>query len=121
MSLFLLPAAVALVLMVFHIVSGGREIARPLLASRELPADVIYVLYMCWHVVTLMLAASALAYFGAAFDPSLRPYAIAATAFSGAISLWTLIVVLWKRQSHRKLPQWIAFLVLTLCGVWALL
>ncbi|WP_323010528.1 hypothetical protein [Paracoccus sp. (in: a-proteobacteria)] len=59
-------------------------------------------------------------YLGAALDPSLRPYAIAATILAGAMAVLSLVVVVWKRQSHYEMPQWMAFLVLALSGLWAL-
>ncbi|GGA57386.1 hypothetical protein [Pelagibacterium lentulum] len=112
MSLFLLPAAISLLFVVLHYLSGGPEVVRPLLKSRELPSEVVYVLYLCWHVVTMIMAAFVVAYAGAAFEPSFRAYAVAATVFAGAMTVWSLIVVIWKRQSHQKMPQWVAFLFL---------
>lgn len=120
MSAYVLPAAISMALLVFHVVAGRREIVRPLLASRELPSDVTHVLYLCWHVVTLLAGAFVLAYAGAAIEPSLRPYAIAATLLAGAMAVLSLVVAVWKRQSPREMPQWIAFLVLALSGLWAL-
>lgn len=120
MSAYLLPAAISLALLGFHLVVGRREIAQPLLASQEFAPDVKYVLYICWHVVSILAAAFALGYLAAAINPALRPYAIAATIFAGAMTVWSLMVVVLKRQSHREMPQWIAFLVLTLSGIWAL-
>lgn len=120
MSPYWIPAAITLALIGVHFVSGGPEVVRPLLASRELPSDVVHVLYLCWHAVTVLLMACLVAYAGAAFDAGFRPYAVAATAVVGALSVLSFAIVLWKRQSHRKMPQWIVFLVLTLSGAWAL-
>jgi hypothetical protein len=120
MSPYWLPAAITLALIGVHLLSGGPEVVRPLLASRELPPDVVHLLYLCWHAVTVLLVACLVAYAGAALDPGFRPYVVAATVVVGALSVLSLAIVYWKRQSHRKMPQWIAFLVLTLSGVWAL-
>lgn len=120
MYAYLIPAAISLALIVLHFVQGGPEVVRPLLASRELPSDVVHVLYLCWHLVTIVLGASVVAYVGAAFDPAFRPYAVAATVVAGATAAWSFVLVMWKRQKHREMPQWIALLVLTLSGVWAL-
>ncbi len=120
MSAYFLPAAISMTLLGFHIVVGRREIAKPLLASQEFPADVKYVLYICWHVVSILAGSFALSYLAAAIDPALRPYAVVATILAGAMTVWSLAVVVWKRQSHREMPQWVAFLVLTLSGLWAL-
>lgn len=120
MSAYLIPAILSVGLITYHVVSGGSEVVRPLLASRELPSDIVFLLYLCWHLVTIVLAASAVAYLGAAFDPAFRPYALAATVIAGAITVWSFVVVAWKRQKHREMPQWILLLALTLSGVWAL-
>ncbi len=118
MSAYLIPAAISLGLIVFHFVAGGREVVRPLLASQELAPDVVHTLYICWHVVTIVLAGFVLAYLVAAIDPAFRPYALAATVVAGAMAVWSFALVVWKRQSHREMPQWIAFLVLAAAGAW---
>lgn len=120
MSAYFLPAAISMALLGFHIIVGRREIAQHLLASQEFPPDVKYALYICWHVVSILAGAFALSYVAAAIDAGMRPYAIAATILAGTMTVWSLAVVIWKRQSHREMPQWIAFLVLTLSGLWAL-
>jgi hypothetical protein len=121
MSMYLLPAAISLVLIALHLFSGGPEVVRPLLNSTELPSEVVHVLYICWHTVTIVLVAFVVAYVGAAFDPSFRAYAVAATTVAGGMTLLSLAVVIWKHQSHAKMPQWVAFLALTLSAMWALL
>lgn len=120
MHAYLIPAVISLALIVWHLVLGGPEVVRPLLASRDFRPDVVHTLYLCWHLVTIVLGASVVAYVGAAFDPAFRPYALAATVVIGATAVWSFVLVVWKRQKHREMPQWIAFLVLTLSGIWAL-
>lgn len=116
----LIPAAISLGLVAYHLAAGGPEVVRPLLASRELPPDVVYTLYLCWHIVTLVLAAFLLAYIAAAIDSGFRPYALAATVIAGGLTLLGFLVVVWKRQKHREMPQWTVFLLLMLSGAWAL-
>ncbi|GLR49920.1 hypothetical protein KYK30_30035 [Shinella yambaruensis] len=116
----LLPAAISLGLIAYHLASGGPEVVRPLLASRELPLDVVYTLYLCWHIVTIVLTASLVAYLAAAIDQGFRPYALAATVIAGALTLLSFAVVVWKRQKHQEMPQWVVFLLLTISGAWAL-
>lgn len=116
----LLPAGISLGLIAFHLAAGGPEVVRPLLSSRELPPEVVYTLYLCWHIVTIVLIASLLVYAAAAIDSGFRPYAFAATVIAGAVSLLSFVVVVWKRQKHREMPQWAVFLLLALAGMWAL-
>ena len=117
-ALFWLPAALSLGLLVFHVAAGGREVVRPLLGSRELQPDVVHVLYLCWHVVTIVLAMFVACYALAATDSAYTLLARLATVMAGVMALLSLAVVISKRQSHREMPQWIAFLVLAAAGAW---
>ena len=119
MSLFLLPAAIAAVIAAIHLVAGGREIVRPLLSQAALPPVVTLTHYYCWHGVTITLAGLVGAYVYAALAPEGQVLAVFATLLAGSFSLWGLALVLWKRQRHRDLPQWILFALLTATGVWA--
>jgi len=120
MSVFLLPAILAAVIAAIHSIAGGREIARPLLRQRELSPTVTMTHYYCWHMATIMLFGLSSAYTFAAIASDGRVLAMFATLISGLFSLWGLALVLWKRQRHRDLPQWILFAGLTGSGIWAL-
>jgi len=120
MIAFLLPAAVAAVIAATHLVFGGREIVRPLLRHAALPPVVTLTHYYCWHMVTITLAGLIGAYTYAALAPDGHALAVVATLLSGLFCLWGLALVLWKRQRHRDMPQWILFAMLTASGVWAL-
>lgn len=110
-SIGLLPMIVA------HLTAGEREVVRPLLASRELENEVICVLFLCWHLVTLVMLLVAAAYVGAAISSDWREFALAGTILMATVAAWSLIVVVWKRQRHRDMPQWIAFGVIALLGL----
>lgn len=121
MLIYLLPAAVAAAIALTHAILGGREIASPLLASRDMPRPVMLTHYYCWHMVTVVLFSLAAAYLMAAFLPSARALAQFATALSALFMLWGLGLVLWKSQRHAHMPQWLLFLALTGAGIWALM
>lgn len=67
--------------------SGGAEVVRPLVRSKELQPELVYVLYLCWHVATIVMIAFVIDGAGAAFHASFRPFALAATIVAGAIAL----------------------------------
>lgn len=71
-------------------------------------------------MVTITLAGLAGAYAYAAVAPAGYALAVTATLLSGLFGFWGFALVLWKRQRHRDMPQWILFAVLTASGVWAL-
>jgi len=121
MSPFLLPAVFAAIIAAIHSVAGGREIARPLLRQDALSPAVTLTHYYCWHMATITLSGLSGAYLYAALALDGRALAVFATIVSGTFCLWGLALVLWKRQRHRDLPQWILFAGLTASGIWALL
>lgn len=120
MSPLLLPALVSAVIAAIHILIGGRELAPPLLRAADLPPAVKFTHYYCWHLVSITLIGTAGAFTFAAFAPEGRVLAVFGTLYAGAFCLWGLALVLWKRQRHRDMPQWILFAVLSASGLWAL-
>lgn len=106
-----------LVLTAFHLTAGEKEVARPLRRSHAFPADIVAVLLLCWHVVTLAMLLAALAFAAAAIDPDRADYAVAANIGMGMLALLCLAVVILRRQRHRDMPQWIAFALVAGLGV----
>jgi hypothetical protein len=103
-----------------HIVLGGKEIARPLLAAEGLRGIPKYSLYYCWHLVSLTLAGMALAFLLAALSEVYRPLGTFATA--GA-ALFTLLCLGINGRFSRPMlahPQWLMFLTVTLIGAYGL-
>ena len=120
MMVFAVPALIAFGITVIHAVVGGREIARPLLQQETLSPTVTLTHYYCWHLATISLAVLAGCYAYAAVSPDGRILAALATLVSAAFCVWGLVLVVWKHQRHRDMPQWVLFLGLTGSGVWAL-
>ena len=115
------PAALALAVACIHLFLGGREIARPLLASRDMAEPVRLTHYHCWHLVTITLFALAAAFGWAAWDAAAWELALFATAISALFCIWGLALVVSRRQRHMHMPQWILFAVLTVVGALALI
>jgi len=119
-SVFLLPAAVAAGIAAIHFVAGGREVARPLLRQVSLSPVVTLTHYYCWHLVTITLVGMAGAFGYASLATDGRVLAVFATVAAGLFAVWGLVLVIWKAQRHRDMPQWILFAVLTASGAGAL-
>lgn len=119
MMAFWIPAIFAASIAVIHIVAGGREIARPLLHQGTLSPSVTLTHYYCWHMATISLIGLAGCYAYAAVSQDGRILAAFATLIAFAFCIWGFILVLWKRQRHRDMPQWVLFLGLTASGIWA--
>ncbi|HER26508.1 MAG TPA: hypothetical protein ENI69_05310 [Rhodospirillales bacterium] len=92
-----------------HVFVGGPAIARPMLAATDLKTVAKLTNYYCWHLVSIVLFAMGLCWIWFLADPAAREVAILATGFSVAFLVWGLVLVVWKRQRHLEMPQWILF------------
>jgi len=100
-----------------HVFLGGPVIARPLLQVRGLHDVARYTNYYCWHMVTMVLAAMAAGYLIAAFRPAAVELAWASTIFAATFAIWSIALVVWKRQKPFDLPQWLLFLIVAGLGL----
>ncbi len=117
MIAYLMASAALMYLIFVHLTVGETEVVKPLLTSRAFKEDVICILFLCWHLVTLVMALAAAGYVAAAISDALREYALAGTILIAMLALWCFVVVVWKRQRHRDMPQWIAFAAVALLGL----
>ncbi|MFE9773713.1 hypothetical protein ACFYOV_18995 [Streptomyces sp. NPDC005931] len=96
-----------------HVVAGGRDVVRPLLAG-AVPEEPRRVLHAVWHMVTadLLLAAVALTWLGLRPHPAGGPVAWLLAAHFVAYAVVFLAVSLtagWSKPWLR-LPQWLLLL-----------
>lgn len=105
----------------FHTFPGGAKMVPPLLNSQDIPETIKLVHYYCWHIVTIMLFGLAAAYVYAAIEPTGRVLAVAATGISFMCIAWGFVLVVWKKQKHRDMPQWAYFIPQTVLGIFALI
>lgn len=112
-----LAAVVLTALTMMHLTMGQKEVVRPLLSTTALTPDTIAILLVCWHLVTIVMVAAAGAYVAAALSPAFVGAALAATGLISLLAVWSLIVLVWRKQRHRDMPQWIAFALVALLGL----
>lgn len=115
-----LSAALSAAWFFVHTFVGGPEIIRPLRASSDLPPMVRGVLWMVWHMVTLVLALLAALFVLAALWQS-RDLALAGAALSGVLFLAGVVVIPLSGLSYREAPQGWLFLPAVLLGAYALM
>lgn len=114
MDPFLVAAGiVSLTTCAVHVVLGGAEIARPLLQADGLARIPKLTAYYCWHMVTILLFAMALAYGYAAAVPGNMALAVATTGLSAAFAVLSLGLALGTRTRLTHLPQWVFFVAIT--------
>lgn len=112
MNLWLVAAAVAaFATFLIHTVIGGREIARPLLAARDIGRIPQLTVYFCWHMVTIVLFAMSLALAWAAWRAN-TPLVVLMTALAFAFTALSLGLVVACRVRPWYLPQWSLFAVI---------
>ena len=100
-----LAAAMALLTTLVHTFAGGREVARPLLASNALPPASKWLNYYCWHITTILLAFIAAGYALAAWDAGYRPIALLLTPLCAALSVLSAAVAMKGGIAPLKLPS----------------
>ena len=117
MNVYFLSAAAATAVICFiHCWFGGRYIAEPLLKARDLYEVPKYTNYYCWHMVSIMLGVMSAAYLWAGLHAEAIELAVLAFALSVAFCVWSLVLVAWKKQRLRELPQWSLFAVAAVIG-----
>ena len=114
---FAAAAVLSFLTLCVHLFLGGRDVARPVLAARELDPVAKYTSYYCWHLVSMVLAAMTAAYAWAAFVPHAREAAVLVTALAAGFAVWSAALAVWKRQRFTVLPQWILFAPIAILGV----
>ena len=111
----LLAMGTSALVCLMHIFGGGPQVVGPLLKSEM--ADVPkYLNYYCWHLVTLTLVFMTVGFLLAALSPNEFILALLMTVLAGSFAVWSLALVLWKRQSLWEMPQWLLFLPITVFG-----
>ncbi|MGD1888327.1 MAG: hypothetical protein ACFB01_14615 [Cohaesibacteraceae bacterium] len=98
-----------------HLLMGGKEVARPLLAA-DLPDIVLQTLYLCWHFTSASIAAMA-AFFAMAIWFGTPPYAVAGTLLAAAFVLVGVVIAPLKGWRYRTIPQGWLFVPIAAMGV----
>lgn len=100
-----------------HVIMGGREIARPLLAAREFDHVVRYTHYYCWHLVTIAIAAMAAAFGYAAWVDAAGTLALFVSVVALSFAVWSFAMIAIFRLSPFQFGQWVLFLPIALLGL----
>ena len=117
MNLWFLSAAIlSFGICALHVTLGGREAARPLLATTELDRVAKFTNYYCWHLVTIAIALMAAAFAFAARPGANVDAAIFASATAAVFALWSVIMIVRHKLSPLQFGQWALFLPVGLLG-----
>ncbi|MBS0294836.1 MAG: hypothetical protein JSR45_00905 [Proteobacteria bacterium] len=97
---YAVAAAVSLLAFGIHVFIGGRLMARPLLAT-DLPQQAKWLLYLCFHLVSLMVLTMTAVFAWAAVSFLGRPAAMVLTGVAFAATLLCVFVSLRGRLALR--------------------
>lgn len=100
-----------------HIIFGGREAAQPLLASTEIDLLTKFTNYYCWHLVTIMIGALAVAYGYAAWMITSADLGLFATGITFLFALWSVAMIIHFRLPALKFQQWALFAPIGILGL----
>lgn len=102
--LFSSASALSFIWFLVHCLVGGKEVARPLLADQHLTDTVQQTLYLCWHLVSVSIAAMAV-FFGLAVWLQAPSYAVSGSLLAvGFVAVGVTIVPL-RAWRYRTIPQ----------------
>ena len=108
-TFFTAAAGLAALWLAVHAVIGGRQIARPLIASSDLSAMVRHTQYLCWHFTTATIACMA-GFFATAALTGVAAYAMVATVLAFVFFIVGVGLVFALCETHTRLPQGWLFL-----------
>jgi hypothetical protein len=106
----------------FHLFAGGKDVARPLLAS-SIDEGLKLTLYACWHLVSASLLISSIALLGHGAGLFSSPQTIAFVSIMwlmfGAVFLVITLGVA-KPWGLFRFPQWALLVPVGLLGLWGI-
>ena len=118
---FLLTAGIlSAVWLMVHLTAGERDVARPLLQSKELDSVVRETQYLCWHFTSLSIACISGFFFWSAMMSN-TALAVAGVVLSVGFSVVGIGLVLLRGSKHLELPQGWLFVPVALLGLGGLL
>jgi len=114
---YAVAAAVSLLALGIHVFVGGRLMVRPLLAT-DLPRQAKWLLYLCFHLASLMVLTMAIVFGWAALSFLGRPAAMVLTGVAFGAMLLSLFVSLRGRLALQLNPPVFLYAVIFAGAFW---
>ena len=115
---FATAAGLSLITFGVHTFIGGKYVARPLLASSELPRASLWLNYFTWHMATVMLLFMAGGFGLAAMYPDAYDVAVLLMLMAATFSPLCIWVALKGGIRPWRLPASWLFLFILAAGLW---
>ena len=116
---FLLAAVAAAAGVFIHGFVGSRIVVAPLLKAKDLTQPSRWLLFLCWHAVTVMLVALAAGFVWAALDPGAAVLGGMLAALTGTLAALTLYVCLRAGFPPWRVPPFVLFTLMTAAAGWS--
>jgi membrane-bound acyltransferase YfiQ involved in biofilm formation len=113
---FLAAAILSAFTCAVHVILGGRESVRPLLAATHFDHVAKFTNYYCWHLVTIAIATLAVMFAMAARSRESDDLAVVASAVALMFTLWNFGMIARHRLHPLQFPQWALFLPIACVG-----
>lgn len=111
---FVAAATIAAITFCVHTFIGGPRVASPLLADMQLPKASKWLNYYCWHVVTILLAATTLSFSAVAVGWASRDIAWLLGGMSLLLSLLSIFVAVKSGINPLRFPSTTLFALVAL-------
>ena len=115
---FATASVLSLITFGVHTFIGGKYVARPLLASRELPTASLWLNYFTWHMATVMLLIMAGGFGWAASAPEAFDVAVLLMLMAAAFSPLCIWVAIKGGIAPWRFPASWLFLLILAAGLW---
>jgi hypothetical protein len=105
-----------------HTLIGSRSIVAPFLKAEGLGRRVRWLMFLCWHAVSVLLVVLAAGFAWAAWaGERARDLALMLSILAGLLALLTLYVSRRAGFNPLKLPPFVLFGLMAAAGAWGLL
>ncbi len=111
----------SLVTFIVHTFVGGPFVAKPLLASKELPIASKWLNYYTWHITTIFTLLMGGGYAYVALNPDKPELVVFLTILTGAFSLLSAGIAIKGRINPFRFPSTSLFAIVCLLGLASLL
>jgi hypothetical protein len=118
---FAVASATAALGVGIHTIVGSRRVVAPLLKARDLTPPSRWLMFLCWHGISILLVALAAGFAWAGWSGEGRDVGIGLTVLAGLLALLTLYVARRAGFNPMKLPPFVLFSLMAGAGAWSLM
>jgi hypothetical protein len=104
-----------------HTFFGSAKVVQPFLKARDLRPAPKWLMFLCWHAVSVLLVALAVGFGWAAWSGEGRDVGLGLTVLAGLLAALTFYVARRARFNPLKLPPFVLFCLMTVGGAWGLM